>query len=80
MELPLGLVGGDCRLFFEGRRGLLKPSAKDSNDIEVSLNDDLGVPRRSPARRGFTCEDGPINVVYVIFIICAHCGLFCSLI
>ena len=43
---------------------------QDSNAIGVSLNDDLGVPRRSPAGRGSTCEGGPINVVHVIFIIC----------
>ena len=34
----------------------------------VLLNDDLGVPRRFPAGRGSTCEDGPIpmgkNKVY----------------
>ena len=51
-----------------------------SNAIGVSLNDDLGVPRRSPAGRGSTCEGGPINVVHVIFIICAHHDLLCSLI
>ena len=45
-----------------------------------SLNDDLGVPKRSPAGRGPTCEGGPINVIHVIFIICAHHDLFCSLI
>ena len=34
---------------------------------------------RSPAARGSTCEGGPINAVHVIFIICAHHDLFCSL-
>ena len=37
----------------------------------------LGAP---PAGRGSACEGGPINVVHVIFIICAHHDLFCSLI
>ena len=52
------------------------PSASDSNTIGVSLNDDLGVPKRSPAGWGSTCEGGPINVVHIIFIICGHHDLF----
>ena len=44
------------------------------------MNDDLGVPRRSPTGQGSTCEGGLINVVLVIFIICADHDLFCSLI
>ena len=58
----------------------MSPSALDSNAIGASLNDDVGVPGRSPTERGSTCEDGPINVVQVIFIICTHHDLFTNLI
>ena len=79
VELPLGLADGDCHSFFE-RAPLPK---RDFNAMGVSLNDDLGVPRRSPAERGSTCEGGLINVVYefslfVLIMICfavkSNCG------